>query len=355
LVRDADRAFGGTGRTREPSPYERQLDFFVPLLCVSENGELFKFESTYLIEHPWKLSEKDASLDGQYHPLARPTGKVGVVDVGAKGEVITGVMQESAPYFVSTVHQHSLQLGGRGEWTMEMLVVWLDRHIDHGDIPIGESAEFLRKVIRGLVTRHGITDLSALALDRFRLRDQIEDCIARHRDSERKAAFQQWLLPESMLKVSDERAINFKTIAYEPGWLYEGGFQFNKHYFGPRPGELRERTPGGELTEEFRCAQFLDELPQVEFWMRNLVRKTTSFRLQTSSDWFYPDFLCRLTDSRVLAVEYKGRDRFTAEDAEEKRAVGAVWASRSNGRCIFAMPTGGEFSSITRAIVREEK
>ena len=350
LVRDTDKAFGGSGRTRVPSPYERQLDFFVPLLSVRENGELFEFESTYLLEHPWKLSEKDASVDGEYNPLARPTGKAGVVDVGEKGQVITGVMQDAAPYFVSTVHQHSLQLGRSGEWTLEMLVAWLDRHIDHGDIPIGESAEFLRKVIRGLLTKHTITDLNVLALDRFRLRDAIEERIRHHRDSERAAAFQRWLLPESPLAVTSERAINFRTIVYEPGWLYEGGFQFTKHYFGPKPGELRETTAAGELTEEFKCAQFLDALPEVEFWMRNLVRKTTSFRLQTSTDWFYPDFLCLLTDRRVLAVEYKGRDRYTAQDAEEKRAVGSVWASRSNGRCVFVMPTGADFSSIARAI-----
>ena len=38
LVREAEKAFGGTGQTRAPSPYERQLDFFVPFLCVQENG-----------------------------------------------------------------------------------------------------------------------------------------------------------------------------------------------------------------------------------------------------------------------------------------------------------------------------
>ncbi len=62
LVREAEKAFGGSGATRVPSPYERQLDFLVPLLCVLENGMLYEFESTFLIEHPWKLSEKDASL-----------------------------------------------------------------------------------------------------------------------------------------------------------------------------------------------------------------------------------------------------------------------------------------------------
>jgi type III restriction enzyme len=72
--------------------------------------------------------------------------------------------------------------------------------------------------------------------------------------------------------------------------------------------------------------------------------------LQTSSDFFYPDFLCQLTGDRVLAVEYKGKDRYTAEDAEEKRAVGAVWSSRSGGRCLFVMPTGNDFSVISDAV-----
>ena len=190
-----------------------------------------------------------------------------------------------------------------------------------------------------------------LALDRFRLRDEIAERIGQHRDAERKAAFQQFLLPDSTLTVSDEGAINFKTIIYEPSWVYEGGFQFTKHYFGPKPGELRESTPGGGPAEEFACAQVIDgQLPEVEFWVRNLARKATSFRLQTSKDWFYPDFLCRLKDGRVLAVEYKGKHLYDGVDAEEKRAVGAVWASRSGGRCLFVMPTEGDFSSITTIV-----
>ena len=31
-----------------------------------------------------------------------------------------------------------------------------------------------------------------------------------------------------------------------------------------------------------------------------------SFWLPTSSDYFYPDFMCELVDGRLLAVEYKG-------------------------------------------------
>lgn len=351
LVRETEKAFGGSGATRTPSPYEQQLDFLVPLLCVRENGRLFEFESTFLLEHPWKLSEKDASLPVTYNPRMRPYGKVGLVDIGVKGQVLTSIVQESPEAdFVSTLHQQALQLGDADEWSLERLVAWLDTKIDHQDIPMGEAAEFLRKAIRGLVAQFEISDLSVLVLDRFRLRDEIETRIQQHRESERKEAFQTFLFPNSALAVSEERAVNFRTMLYEPSWSYEGGFQFKKHYFGQKPGELRESTPNGGVTEEFQCAQFLDGLSEVRFWVRNLPRKPTSFRLLTSTDWFYPDFICQLEDGRILAVEYKGAHLYDGVDAEEKRTVGAIWASRSGGRCLFVMPTAGEYSAILKAI-----
>ncbi len=49
-------------------------------------------------------------------------------------------------------------------------------------------------------------------------------------------------------------------------------------------------------------------------------------------------------------MEYKGKDRYTSADAEEKRAIGAVWESRSRGRCLFVMPTAGDFSVIVHKI-----
>ena len=349
-VREMEKAFGGSGETRTPSGYEKHLDFVVPLLCVREDQLLFEFESTFLLEHPWQLSAKDASLSASYNPLERPVGKAGLLDEPAAGKVETSEIRETpGKDFIGELHQQVLALGGAKDYTLEDLVVWLDRHILHQDIPAGESAEFLRKVVRGLMAKFGITEVSVLALDRFRLRDEVEARINEHRDSERKVAFQQFLLADSSLCVSDERAINFKAMSYEPSWLYEGSFQFKRHYFGPRPGELPSLTAKGDLSEECRCAQYIDGLPEVKFWVRNLARKATSFRLQTSTDWFYPDFVCQLLDGRVLAVEYKGSYLYDTVDAEEKRLVGKVWASRSNGRCLFVMPTKGDLSAIAGA------
>lgn len=350
-VREMEVAFGGTGKTRIPSPYERNIDFIVPRLCVAEQGRLFEFESTFLLEHPWRLSEKDASLPARYNPLERPTGKSGVVDVASNGQVQTDILQDSVD-FVGALHRQVLAFGFADDFSCEDLVVWLDRKIEHRDIPVEESAAFMRKVIHGLMARHGLEDARALTIDRHRLRDEVELLIQKHREDERKKAFQIYLFPDSALVVSDACAVNFRTMLYEPSWTYGGGFQFKKHYFGPGIGELRETTSNGALTEEFKCAQYLDALPEIEFWVRNLARKNTSFRLQTSKDWFYPDFVCQLQDGRVLVIEYKGKHLYDALDAEEKRAVGKVWESRSNGRCFFYMPTDGDFSEITAKVSR---
>lgn len=350
LVRAVERAFGA-GEPRQATPFEQQQTFLVPLLSVTEQGIPFEFEKTHLIEHQWRLSEKDANLPANYDPRIRPGLRTGTVDVAAGGKVGTAVVAEDEPEdFIGRLRQQTMGFDRPEDWTPEELVQWLDAKIEHHDIPPGESAEYLRKCLRGVMARHGLTDVAALALDRFRLRDQVETTIRMHRKTEMRSAFQQWLLPASALAVSMDRSLDFSKLPYEPSWTDESGFAFKKHYYGPQPGELRYQKANRTLTEEFQCAQFIDGLDTVEYWVRNLSRKPSSFRLQTSTDYFYPDFVCRLKDGRILVIEYKGGSEETAwystPDSAEKRMVGAIWESRSQGQCLFIMPLGPQWDLI---------
>ncbi|MEI8140558.1 MAG: DEAD/DEAH box helicase family protein [bacterium] len=354
-VRQIERVFG-TGETRVATPYEQQMDFIVPLLCVIEEGRLFEFEKTHLIEYPWKLSAKNAELAGTYDPRNRPGIRTGNIDILKEtGKVSTEVSRDGqVEDFIGRLHQQVMGFSRDEDWTLDELIQWLDSKIEHTDIPPGESAEFLRKCLRGLMARYGLTDITVLTLDRFRLRDEVENLIESHRGDEHGVAFQKWLLPESALTVSVERGLDLSKTLYEPSWVYEGSFVFKKHYYGSKPGELRECKADGNLTEEFQCAQFLDGLEEVAYWVRNLSRKPSSFRLQTSTDYFYPDFVCRLKDGRILVVEFKGggadKGWYALPESEEKRLVGAIWAKRSNSRCLFIMPKGKDFEAI-RALV----
>lgn len=78
--------------------------------------------------------------------------------------------------------------------------------------------------------------------------------------------------------------------------------------------------------------------PKVKYWVRNIAQQEIcSFWLPTATDYFYPDFVCELTDGRVLAVEYKGEPYKTNDDSWEKIQIGEQWEKTSGGRCLFLM------------------
>ena len=83
---------------------------------------------------------------------------------------------------------------------------------------------------------------------------------------------------------------------------YRGGWRPSRHFLGPG------RVPafdGKEDGEEMQCAQALDRLPGLKYWIRNVARHPASFWLPTAAGRFYPDFVARLDDGRRLVVEYK--------------------------------------------------
>ncbi len=136
---------------------------------------------------------------------------------------------------------------------------------------------------------------------------------------------------EARVRVGSEYQFEFHPDAYAPNRDDDGqygDYEFAKHYY-PRIGEF-------DSAEEYQCACWLDRQDQVEFWVRNLVRKNgAAFFLQTAAKRFFPDFVCKLTDGRILVVEYKGADRW--KNAEPDRLVGELWEEMSDGTCAFVM------------------
>lgn len=108
---------------------------------------------------------------------------------------------------------------------------------------------------------------------------------------------------------------------------------------------------GKDSSEEEQCAIFIDRMPEVEYWGRNLaLREHDSFFLQLYNRKFYLDFVVKLKNGRILVVEYKGIDRYSNDDSKEKRIVSDFWAQNSNSQCLFVM-TNGTNLSILKNIV----
>ena len=134
----------------------------------------------------------------------------------------------------------------------------------------------------------------------------------------------------------------FDPKKYPVGERYHG-LELPGHYY---------KEIGAMNDEEVKCAQVIAHDKRVETWVRNLEREPKlSFWIQTSSDKFYPDFVAKLTNGKVLAVEYKGGHLATSDDTKEKERLGKLWEARSDGACFFEMVKGpNEFGKIQDAI-----
>jgi type III restriction enzyme len=250
-----------------------------------------------------------------------------------------------AEYFLAELHQQLALVADDPNWNAAALVHWLDRTIPHPDVDPTAAGIFLTNVVRHLLEERGIP-LAALVHDKYRLRHAIAAKIDRHRRAAYRREYQALLLPDARtpVGVTPEVCFTYEPGAYPYRFTYRGARHWNKH-FCPQVGDLDAQG------EEYECACFLDgELPEVAVWVRN-VSRPPAFWLQTSTDRFYPDFVCKLTDGRYLVVEYKGADRWSDDDSREKRTLGELWEERSGGRCLFVMPKGKDFSAIRAKVV----
>ena len=142
--------------------------------------------------------------------------------------------------------------------------MWLDRAIPHPDVTQVESGLYVKKVLGSLGAGRRFT-LEQLVANRFRLRDALAEKIRHLRKTVAKAAYDQLLLPNcpTPLEVGPELCFTFPLNVYPCPTPYSGPIRFNKHYY---------ENPADMNKEEAQCAAFIDSLPEVEFWVRNLGR-----------------------------------------------------------------------------------
>ncbi len=310
-------------------------NFSVPALAIRVNGQLELFEDQFR-EAPWQLSKCDASLSEDEFSIEEGPIRVADVDVDEQGKI--GLR------FINQLQRQLTLLDVRGPKNEAELAVWLDRSIRHPDITATEMGLFLQNMIRELIEKRGFA-IEQLLANRFRLRDAAEEKIRYLRKYALKNAYDQMLLPEAEydFEVDPSFTFTYPLNQYPAVRTYKGAIQFRNHYY---------HQPADMNNEEADCAAFIDSLPEVEYWVRNLERDEYSFWLQTSTDKFYPDFVAKLKDERYLAVEYKGVHLQESSDTQEKIRVGKFWEAKSNGRCIFRLVGRDNFEQELKAAVK---
>ncbi|MHB9138978.1 MAG: DEAD/DEAH box helicase [Victivallaceae bacterium] len=321
------------------SPSEHNKIFDVPQLYVKDGDWLELFEEQTLMDQGWELSDFDARLtDAEFADFMREDSELGEIDIGQRGML-------KSHFIAELNHEIALIDFVDASWTEGEVIYSLARNLFYPELTPQDKEQFLQVLIGDLTGRRNIP-LAQLVRKRFILRKIIDAKIKSCRQNSRDKTFQELLFGNDALEleVSPERCFSFNPDQYPARYNCSQSQMFRKHYY-PVVGELEDKG------EEFECACFIDGLDEVEFWVRNLERNPSfSFWLQTSSDKFYPDFVCKLKDGRILVVEHKGADRWTNDDSKEKRRIGELWAAKSHGKCLFAMPSGFKPEEIKAAI-----
>jgi len=304
------------------SPAEQGEDFEVPRLMSEIQGELeFADTDVFMEVHDWSLLDHSSKL-GEAEFAIRETSRSFEIDLD--GNRITY-------QFADEAEQLALDVDVEG-WTAEALTIWLDRQVRQPDIHQTELLRWLRDLVGHLINGRGMR-IAALMRCKFILARKVREKIAAIRQRERDNVYQRYLFsPEAKVDVSFDEAFSFKDRMYWDQRRYRGRWKPRKHFLGP------DHVPafdGAENGEEFQCAQAIDSLPGLKFWIRNVARHPNSFWLPTATDKFYPDFVAQLDDGRLLVVEYKGAHIADGPDTAEKRTVGQLWEKKTDGNGLF--------------------
>ncbi len=309
------------------APSARGVPFApLPQLCFLWGGELQPVERRVLAE----LGDFDLSAEALNLAGFALTENGPVFEIELDGGRVHYHVAEPEQLYLDQVPAHASE---------NDLVRWLDRECRQPDVAQAAMLKWLLALIRHLMADRGFT-LTALVRARYPLAAAVRAEIERRRGKAVSAGFQKslpGLLAAPALADSFRYAFTFHPDRYpaRPPF-YSGRYRFQKHYY-PVIHDLREKRADGTPAEEFLCARAIDTNPAVKHWVRNVERdERFSFWLPTATDYFYPDFVCELTDGRVLVVEYKGEHLLNAQ-ASEKAQIGHQWETSSSERCLFLL------------------
>ncbi len=326
---------------QEKSPSELGEVFEIPVLALKQGDFFHQFEADDLSDHiDWTLSDGNADLTGFVVPDEKRGIKIDITDAEK-------LKQDFIP--AGDAQLQLLQISK--EWPVGDLVYWLDRSFVHRGLTQAETGVYLNRVVGKLIDDRGFS-AETLTAHRHRLSKAIEAKIKLlEKEAKRKALEELLFVDDSNVFVDAAATHLFSPYKYPYTYRYEG--LPLPHHFYPVIGNLHNKG------EEYQCARTIANTKGIKTWIRNLSGEPeASFWIQTSTDKFYPDFVCKLTNGKNLVVEYKAASYGDKADTDEKERLGQLWAARSNGACLFLMIRGtqelGKISDVVSKSIAEQ-
>jgi len=315
--------------------------FSIPKLMANTPNGLFEFEKSVLLETiSWneqiliqnaKLSESEFSISFRKD--------ISEINISDRSRIEIRKL-ESVKHNLFSLNGDTLKLS---EADIVRLVLSHITSSDMTTLKITQLKKFILLTIHDLINNRNISTIE-LKANIHLLSESISSKIKNLEASVIKKQYDSLFEQEHFFEVNTNNVFTFDPDNYPTSSPIADTGMFKKHYY-----KLIDKMNG----EETSFASYIDGLPEVEFWVRNIERNpNSSFWLQTSTDKFYPDFIIKLTNGKILVVEYKGEDRRTNDDTKEKTALGETWAKLTHNAG-FAMVFKNDFKEKILKLLKD--
>ncbi|MEI7901745.1 MAG: DEAD/DEAH box helicase family protein [bacterium] len=312
-----------TARDLPPPPCKR-LEMTMPRMNVYVQGALC-------------LAEMDAIMDAagvwDFNAFVEPKIEPAEFIYDSDGRTSNIDVQQSGLKLSYDVNQPTLFTVGDAHWTKDHLIFDLCRLLQQPDVKHAVLLEWVGTVVNYLMDERSVT-LRQLMMAKFSLRNKLQGRIIAGRDRFRKTTYERTFFSDTArIEMDFENGFRFAEEMYDDQFMfYRGRYTFDKHYLGKDNMPLFDGAIDGEETQ---CAWAINGLEEVDYWIRNIAKHPRSYSLPTAKDNFYPDFVCKLKDGRMVIVEYKGEH--LRKDAEGDNRIGKAMEKASGGTCLFLM------------------
>lgn len=274
----------------------------VPMMAIGKDK--LSFED--LLGDDFELAKQDADFDFKIH---YDLDGQATIDITEDNEWLQG-KQLSLPYQYLD-----------GEHSQDELVTWLDKKLRFPMITPEDKNTFIKKAINNQIKKHK-RSLPELSVNRYLLADRLSVVIGEVLEKHTKKVFADLI---SKKKITVGLFEEFpSTIALKSPVPKV----FNKN--------LYERIDGINGEERVFVERIdLGALDNIEFWVRNREKVDPFFIQGWKKGKFYPDFIAVTKKGRIVALEWKGKDRLDNPDTIYKTEIANEWAKLGRGKLYF--------------------
>jgi len=307
-------------------------DFAVPSLLIEDDGYVVPFEESAVLEFI-DVSEADiienATLTEDEFDIDL-VERTAIIDISANSKIVKERLDVQETLFGAddiqedvTEHKYGSYKGNAVAKKLATSIAKLIRDENEEILQIYGSDklnEFIYLTITRLENDRKIP-LQALFAKKYHLKRAILKKLSALVASLKISSFDK-LLEVSRFSVNNENMITFSSDNYQPN-IDSRSHEFKKHKY-----KYVDRL---DNNEEYEVAKYIDQLEGVATWIKNIPKNPMhSFWLQTATGKFYPDFIIKLNNGKIVVAEYKGGDRKSNDDSKRKEEIGKFWASQSD-------------------------